>query len=107
MRDESICAPSVRSSDGIHFKMQGYRNMWAKAAAASGYQVASTGPVAPPAVQPAQNVAAPRETPRVRTTVAAATLTPISSPQLVVSQFALDFRWKESDRFTGRFVPAD
>lgn len=114
MRDESICSPSVRSSDGVHFNMQGYRNMWAKAAAVSGYQVASTGPVAPPAAQevpakekPVQNAAVPRETPRVRTTVSAATLTPISSRQFVVSHFALDFRWKDSSRFTGRFVPAD
>jgi hypothetical protein len=119
MRDQNICSPSVRSSDGVHFNMQGYRAMWAKAANAAGSQVTSTTPVVPAlALQeepPAQNVAVaretpketPRETPRVRTTVTAATLAPTSSPQLVLSQFALDFRWKESNRFTGRFVPAD
>jgi lysophospholipase L1-like esterase len=127
MRDQNICAPSVRSKDGVHFNMQGYRAMWAKAANAAGYQVASASPVVPalalqeelPAKampQPSvQNVAVPREiptetpreTPRVRTTVTAATLAPISSPQFVLSQFVPDFRWKESSRFTGRFVPAD
>ncbi len=125
MRDQNICAPSVRSSDGVHFNMRGYRAMWAKAANAAGYQVASTSLAVPalalqeeppakavPLPQlPAQNVAArsetPREAPRVRTTVTAATLAPTSSPQLVLSQFARDFRWKESSRFTGRFVPAD
>lgn len=124
MRDPSLCTPSVRASDGVHFNMAGYRNMWARAAAASGYQVASVSPEAkqtpsrktPPAENTARAENAPRaevtapERPRVRTVVTSASLAPISPKRHVtagVQFFSLDFRWPDTSRFTGSFVPAD
>jgi hypothetical protein len=41
MRDASLCSAALRGKDGVHFNMEGYRNMWSRTAAASGYQVAS------------------------------------------------------------------
>lgn len=125
MRDPSLCMPSVRASDGVHFNMEGYRNMWARAAAASGYQVASVSPEAkqapsrknaPPAETAARAENAPRaeviapERPRVRTVVTSASLAPISPKKRVTASvqfFSLDFRWPDTSRFTGSFVPAD
>lgn len=120
MRDPSLCTPSVRSSDGVHFNMEGYRNMWSKAAAASGYQVASVGPLKVNAPQiseaPARKKAPPaevteQERPRVRTVVTSASLAPISAPKKRVTAgtqyFSMDFRWPETTRFLGSFVPRD
>lgn len=119
MRDPSLCTPSVRASDGVHFNMEGYRNMWARAAAASAYQVASVSPEAkqPPARKQmplAENTARAEvtllERPRVRTVVTSASLAPISPKKRVAASaqfFSLDFRWPDTSRFTGSFVPAD
>ncbi len=93
MRDPALCSPSLRGKDGVHFNMEGYRGMWSKAAAASGYQVASVAPnsVERPASKKKQRsaevtaavAAAPtpaatptptQEAPRVRTTVTSAAL---------------------------------
>lgn len=110
MRDESICSPSVRAGDGVHFNTQGYKNMWARAASAAGYQVASTSPVEAPAPkerpvaaeQPAQNVH-----PRVRTVVTPVSYADAAPRRLVLDRFVSNFRWPESRRFTGSFVPAE
>lgn len=128
MRDANLCTPSVRSKDGVHFNMEGYRAMWSKAAAASGYQVASINPVraeAPARAEPQERperASARRNTPpadvtsqerpRVRTVVTSASLAPIAPPapkRRVVagnSFFSLEFRWPDTGRFTGSFVPS-
>lgn len=36
MRDDALCARSLRAGDGVHFTMKGYRMMWDRAIAASG-----------------------------------------------------------------------
>lgn len=36
MRDDALCARSLRAGDGVHFTMKGYRMMWERAIAASG-----------------------------------------------------------------------
>ncbi len=127
MRDPSLCTPSVRAKDGVHFNMQGYRAMWSLASTATGYQVASVAPeraTAPAVEQPAAAAETPaerrpappaevtsQERPRVRTIVKSASLSPIAprAPQrrvaANVSFFTLDFRWPETARFTGSFVP--
>lgn len=128
MRDPSLCTPSVRSSDGVHFNMEGYRGMWAKAAAASGYQVASVTPAGQPnaqnkkkqrreevaAVAPQQQ---PQEAPRVRTTVTAASMIPVPltpTPRsntkrgsIAGEYFSFGFRWPETVRSSGHYFPAD
>lgn len=128
MRDANLCTPSVRSKDGVHFNMEGYRAMWSKAAAASGYQVASLNPVraeAPARTEPQERPERPaarrntppadvtsQERPRVRTVVTSASLAPIAPPapkRRVVagnSFFSLEFRWPDTSRFTGSFVPS-
>lgn len=119
MRDPSLCTPSVRSSDGVHFNMEGYRNMWSKAAAASGYQVASVSPNR--AEMPARkknarnernerNEDVTQERPRVRTVVTSASIAPPSQKKRVTAgnqYFSMEFRWPETYRFTGSFVPRD
>jgi lysophospholipase L1-like esterase len=125
MRDANLCTPSVRSKDGVHFNMEGYRNMWSKAAFASGYHVASvtTAYAEPPArvEMPAATTrqAAPpaevtsQERPRVRTVVTPVSLVPVAAPaptrQVTASAsfFTLEFRWPETTRFTGSFVPSN
>jgi len=130
MRDPSLCTPAVRSSDGVHFNMEGYRGMWAKAAAASGYQVASVAPAAQPnaqnkkqrrqelAVQPQQQPQVqPQEAPRVRTTVTAASMMPVPltpTPRsntkrgsIAGEYFSFGFRWPETVRSSGHYFPAD
>jgi lysophospholipase L1-like esterase len=126
MRDPSLCSPSVRSSDGVHFNMEGYRGMWAKAAAASGYQVASVTPAAQPNAQSkkkrreevaVQQQEQPREAPRVRTTVTAASVIPMPltpSPRsntkrgsIAGEYFSFGFRWPETVRSSGHYFPAD
>jgi hypothetical protein len=130
MRDPSLCSPSARGSDGVHFNMEGYRNMWSRVAAASGYQVASVTPAAPVAnskkklrkdevavrQQPEQQTQ-PRETPRVRTTVTAASLMPMPltpNPRsnnkrgsIAGEYFSFGFRWPETVRSSGHYFPAD
>lgn len=127
MRDPSLCTPSVRSSDGVHFNMEGYRGMWAKAAAASGYQVASVTPAAQPNAQGKkkqrrEEVAVhqqeqPRESPRVRTTVTAASVIPMPltpSPRsntkrgsIAGEYFSFGFRWPETVRSSGHYFPTE
>lgn len=125
MRDPSLCSPSVRASDGVHFNMEGYRSMWSLTAAASGYQVASATPAPAPAAntkkQRKQEVSAepqqPREALRVRTTVTAAALipapltpTPRSNNKrgsIAGEYFSFGFRWPETVRSSGNFFPAD
>ena len=126
MRDPSLCAPSVRGKDGVHFNMEGYRSMWSRAAAASGYQVAS---VSPNAVEnpkskrkqrreeTAQLPAQPREAPRVRTTVTSASFVPLPLPETRPSNnkrgsiageyFSFGFRWPDTARSSGHYFPAD
>jgi lysophospholipase L1-like esterase len=126
MRDPSLCTPSVRASDGVHFNMEGYRSMWSKAAAATGYQVASVSPNA--AENPkgkkkqrreetAQLPAQPREVPRVRTTVTSASFVPLPLPEMRPSNnkrgsiageyFSFGFRWPDTARSSGHYFPAD
>jgi hypothetical protein len=125
MRDPSLCSPSVRASDGVHFNMEGYRNMWAKTAAASGYQVASvTTPAQPQSKrkQRKEEVVArtqpePQEAPRVRTTVTAASFMPLPltpTPRsntkrgsIAGEYFSFGFRWPETVRSSGHYFPAD
>jgi hypothetical protein len=108
--------------------MEGYKSMWSRAAMASGYQVASVAPAAPPVAaskkkqrneefaertQPEQ----PREAPRVRTTVTAASLMPIPltpAPRsnnkrgsIAGEYFSFGFRWPETVRSSGHYFPAD
>lgn len=45
MRDDALCARSLRAGDGVHFTMKGYRMMWDRAIAASGE--ADTAPALP------------------------------------------------------------
>ncbi len=45
MRDDALCARSLRAGDGVHFTMKGYRMMWDRAVAASGE--ADSAPAAP------------------------------------------------------------
>lgn len=128
MRDANLCSPSVRSKDGVHFNMEGYRAMWSKAAAATGYRVASLAAdraeaparAEPPAraEEPARQKNTPpadvtsQERPRVRTVVTSASLAPIApaAPKRRVvagnSFFSLEFRWPDTSRFTGSFVPS-
>jgi hypothetical protein len=47
MRDDALCARSLRAGDGVHFTMKGYRMMWDRAIAASGE--ADTAPALPQA----------------------------------------------------------
>lgn len=127
MRDPSLCSPSVRASDGVHFNMEGYRSMWSKAAAASGYQVASVSPAAALAVngkkkqrreEAAQSQPArPQEAPRLRTTVTAASLMPVPLTPAARSNtkrgsiageyFSFGFRWPDTMQSSGRYFPAD
>jgi hypothetical protein len=128
MRDANLCAPSVRSKDGVHFNMEGYRAMWSKAAAVSGYQVASLAPAraeAPAHAEPLARTERPavrkhtppadvtsQERPRVRTVVTSASLAPIAPAapkhRVVAGNlfFSLEFRWPDTSRFTGSFVPS-
>ena len=46
MRDDALCARSLRAGDGVHFTMKGYRMMWDRAIAASGE--ADDAPALPP-----------------------------------------------------------
>lgn len=46
MRDDALCARSLRAGDGVHFTMKGYRMMWDRAIAASGE--ADNAPALPP-----------------------------------------------------------
>lgn len=131
MRDPSLCSPSVRSSDGVHFNMEGYRGMWARAAAASGYQVASVNQNA--AEHPKSKSRAekkqrreetsqaaapqPQEPPRVRTTITSALFVPLPLPQAAPSNkkrgsiageyFSFGFRWPDTVRSSGHYFPAD
>ncbi len=129
MREPSLCSPSVRGKDGVHFNMEGYKNMWSRAAAASGYQVASVAPAAAPVVhnkkkQQRRDEAAvqpqpeqPREAPRVRTTVTAAALMPMPltpNPRsnnkrgsIAGEYFSFGFRWPDTVRSSGHYFPAD
>lgn len=118
MRDPSLCAASLRGKDGVHFNMEGYKRLWARTASASNYQVASiSAAVAQPLVQQKARTENPRnenvtqERPRVRTIVTSASLAPISQTKrvaVVESQFfSYEFRWPETNRFTGSFVPRD
>jgi len=131
MRDPSLCTPSVRASDGVHFNMDGYRSMWAMTAAATGYQVATATPAAPPAATekkkhqkrelaertPPQQQSQAKEPPRVRTTVTSASLlsrpltpTPRSNSKrgsIAGEYFSFGFRWPETTRTSGQFFPAD
>jgi hypothetical protein len=45
LRDDALCARSLRAGDGVHFTMKGYRMMWDRAIAASGE--ADTAPALP------------------------------------------------------------
>ncbi len=130
MRDPSLCTPSLRGKDGVHFNMEGYRNLWSRAAAASGYQVASLTPVASPKKQEAQKPrdeitvhapqppkVEPREAPRVRTTVTAAAMMPMPltpTPRsntkrgsIAGEYFSFGFRWPDTVRSSGHYFPAD
>jgi lysophospholipase L1-like esterase len=117
MRDPSLCSASLRGKDGVHFNMAGYKLLWARAASASGIQVASTSQEAPvPAAKKKLRNENPRnedvtqEQPRVRTIVTSASLAPVSQKKRVVADsqfFSFEFRWPETHRFTGSFVPRD
>ncbi len=111
MRDASLCSASLRGKDGVHFNMQGYKLLWSRAAAASGYQVAG---VSQDEQQPrktnTRNEGVTPERPRVRTVVTSASLMPISQKKRVAAgsqYFSFEFRWPETNRFTGSFVPRD
>ena len=129
MRDPALCTPSLRGKDGVHFNMDGYRSMWSRAAVASGYQVASATPVAPPVAnskkkqrnedvttqaQPRQQL---QETPRVRTTVTAAMLMPVpltptprsntNRGSIAGEYFSFGFRWPDTVRASGHYFPAE
>jgi hypothetical protein len=131
MRDPSLCSPSARGNDGVHFNMEGYRNMWSRAATAAGYQVASVAPTAYPVTnsktkqrkeevavrsQPEQQ-SQPREAPRVRTTVTVASLIPVpltpsqrsnnKRGSIAGEYFSFGFRWPETVRSSGHYFPAD
>lgn len=130
MRDPSLCTPSVRAGDGVHFNMEGYRSMWSMAAAASGYHVASVAPSAAPPVartrkkqqdrevamrpQP-QRPSQPKEAPRVITTVTATSLLPLTPARRSNSKrgsiageyFSFGFRWPETTRTSGQYFPAN
>lgn len=132
MRDPSLCSPSVRASDGVHFNMQGYRAMWSLVAANSGYQVAAVTPPAPAAANAKKKQQSeeqkvsrsqtklqpePSETPRVRTTVTAASLMPLpltATPRsnnrrgsIAGEYFSFGFRWPETTRSSGQFFPGN
>lgn len=127
MRDPSLCSAALRGKDGVHFNMEGYRNMWSRTAAASGYQVASISPVTPPITngkkqQHKESVAAPplaqpQEAPRVRTTVIAASLMPrplIAAPRsdsnrgsIAGEYFSFGFRWPDTVRSSGHYFPVE
>lgn len=132
MRDPSLCAPSVRASDGVHFNMQGYRAMWSLVASNSGYQVAAVSPLAPlnanakkkqqseeqPVSRTQTKIQFPsNEAPRVRTTVTAASLMPVpltASPRsnnrrgsIAGEYFSFGFRWPETARSSGQFFPGN
>lgn len=55
MRDDALCARSLRAGDGVHFTMKGYRMMWDRAIAASGE--ADTAPALPVATKSRRQVA--------------------------------------------------
>jgi hypothetical protein len=115
MRDSSLCSPSIRGKDGVHFNMEGYRNIWSKTAAATGYQVASVSPEAKRTPQKKnarteRNEDVTQERPRVRTLVTSAVLAATSQKKRVTTgsqYFSFEFRWPETNRFTGSFVPRD
>ncbi|MBY0531406.1 MAG: SGNH/GDSL hydrolase family protein [Xanthobacteraceae bacterium] len=125
MRDPSLCSSSLRGKDGVHFNMEGYRTMWSKTAAASGYQVASLNRDAQPQPQKKQRkdeAAAPAQTQqkealRVRTTVTSASLLPLPLPAAEPSNkkrgsiageyFSFGFRWPDTMRSSGHYFPAD
>lgn len=129
MRDPSLCSPSVRASDGVHFNMEGYRGLWAKAAAASGYQVATLDRETPrkdaqkkprredAATNQRQPQPQPQEAPRVRTTIMSASLVPMPlapTPRsnskrgsIAGEYFSFGFRWPDTVRSSGDYFPAE
>jgi hypothetical protein len=44
MRDEQMCSGDFHERDGVHLKGRGYADMWEKARAAAGFEVASVEP---------------------------------------------------------------
>jgi hypothetical protein len=123
MRDQSLCSSSVRGKDGVHFTMEGYRAIWSKTAAATGYQVASLSrettqtPAAKKKQRRDEATAQPQETPRVRTTVTSASFVPLPLPAAAPSNkkrgsiageyFSFGFRWPDTVRSSGHYFPAD
>lgn len=127
MRDPSLCSASLRGKDGVHFNMEGYRNMWSRTAAASGYQVASISPAMPPITNnkrqqrkeavAAQPPSQSQEAPRVRTTVTAAALMPMpltAAPRsntkrgsIAGEYFSFGFRWPDTVRSSGHYFPTE
>ncbi len=117
-RDPAFCNASLRGSDGVHFNMNGYKLLWSRAAASTGYQVATVSPEAAPTPatkkksrnENQRNEDVTQERPRVRTIVTSASLMPSSQKKRVTAgsqYFSFEFRWPETNRFTGNFVPRD
>jgi len=100
MRGEDICGPGLRAKDGVHFTMQGYKNMWARASQTARFDTGTQPPLA--AVQPRE-----RENRREQQIVQAgnAPVQYANRSHRDTSRFFLDFRWPVHDRFVDRFVP--